>query len=72
MVANNNLVQQCEVWGYAVILLKDSVRSELFINLGDNNSRLQYWNICIILEISDLLASLFICLFMNFLVLFMS
>jgi len=42
MVENGNLVQGSELWGYAIHLLEDSVRRELFINLGDDNGRLQW------------------------------
>ena len=46
MAKNGNLVQGTELWGYAIHLLEDSVRRELFINLANENSRLQ-WLECI-------------------------
>ena len=42
MVENGNLVRGSELWGYAVHLLEDSVRKEVFINTGDDNGRLQW------------------------------
>ena len=42
MVEHGNLVQGSGLWGYAIHLLENSVRRELFINLGDDDSRLQW------------------------------
>ncbi|KAJ8444630.1 LOW QUALITY PROTEIN: hypothetical protein Cgig2_023693 [Carnegiea gigantea] len=42
MVEHGNLVQGSELWGCAIHLLENSVRQELFINLGDDDSRLQW------------------------------
>ena len=42
MVEKGNLVRGSELWGYAIYLLEDSVRRELFINLGNDSDRLQW------------------------------
>ena len=42
MAKNGNFVQGSELSGYAIHLPKDPVRIELVINLGDDNSRLEW------------------------------
>ena len=42
MVENGNLVQGSELWDYAIHLLEDSVKKVLSINLGNDNSWLQW------------------------------
>jgi len=42
MVQHGNLVQGSELWGYVIYLLENLARRELFINLGDDDSRLQW------------------------------